>query len=62
MAIHVVLDLTEAVSVQDLWRFLAFVPHWYDEGKDIRATDVRGLATRYLEIELSVPEGDARQP
>jgi len=53
MAISIVLDLTQAVSVHDLWQFLSLVPHWHDQDRDIRAMDVKGLAVRYLEVEIN---------
>lgn len=63
MAISIVLDLAEAVSVHDLWQFLSFVPHWHDHDKDIRAMDVKGLAVRYLEVEINPsPDSDNRRP
>jgi len=52
MTISIVLDLSKAVSVHDLWQFLSFVPMWQDHEKDIRALDAKGLAVRWLEIEL----------
>lgn len=53
MSISIVLDLAEAVSVHDLWQFLSFVPQWHDHDKDIRVMDVKGLAVRYLEVEMN---------
>jgi hypothetical protein len=53
MAISVLLDLSQAVSVHDLWQFLSFVPNWHDNDNDIRAMDVKGLAVRWLEVELN---------
>ncbi len=58
MAISILLDLSEAVSVHDLWQFLSFVPNWHDHDKDIRVTDVKGLAVRWLEVELN-PSSDS---
>jgi hypothetical protein len=62
MAIVVMLDLSDSVSVHDLWQFLSFVPHWFDKDKDIRVTDAQGLATRWLEIEVSGSDDDVSQP
>lgn len=56
MAISIVLDLAQAVSVHDLWQFLSFVPPWHDHDKDIRAMDVKGLAVRYLEVEINASQ------
>ncbi len=56
MAISVVLDLTQEVSVHDLWQFLSLVPQWHDRDKDIRAMDIAGLAVRSLEIEIAPPQ------
>lgn len=53
MVMSIVLDLAQAVSVHDLWQFLSFVPTWHDNDKDIRAMDVKGLAVRYLEVEIA---------
>jgi hypothetical protein len=53
MVMSIVLDLAQAVSVHDLWQFLSFVPTWHDNDKDIRAIDVKGLAVRYLEVEIA---------
>jgi hypothetical protein len=53
MTISVLLDLTEAVSVNDLWQFLSLVPQWHDGEKDIRAMDVKGLGVRFLEVEIA---------
>jgi hypothetical protein len=53
MAISVLLDLSQAVSVHDLWQFLSFVPIWHDHDKDIRVMDVKGLSVRWLEVELN---------
>lgn len=70
MTISIVLDLSQAVSVHDLWQFLSFVPQWHDHDKDIRAMDVKGLAVRWLEVEINAapdsgnrsPTGDASSP
>jgi hypothetical protein len=63
MAISIVLDLSEAISVHDLWQFLSFVPQWHDHDKDIRAMDVKGLAVRYLQVEVNPsPESSDRSP
>lgn len=53
MAISIVLDLSQAVSVHDLWQFLSFVPQWHDHDRDIRSMDVKGLAVRGLEVEIN---------
>ena len=62
MVIRVVVDLSESVSVHDLWQFLALVPHWHDNDRDIRAMDATGLAARYLEVELSPSLGPDTPP
>lgn len=59
MAISVVLDLTKAVSVHDLWQFLSLVPQWHDEDKDIRAMDLKGLGVRFFEVEIA-PSSEPR--
>ncbi|WP_133247467.1 hypothetical protein [Arthrobacter sp. H-02-3] len=63
MAISIVLDLAEAVSVHDLWQFLSFVPQWHDHDKDVRVMDARGLAVRYLEVEINAsPDSGSKSP
>jgi hypothetical protein len=64
MAISILLDLSKPVSVHDLWQFLSFVPNWHDNDKDIRAADVKGLAVRWLEVDINSEQdsGSERSP
>lgn len=53
MAIVVLLDLNEPVSVHDLRQFLSLVPQGYDEQRDLRSTDSQGVNIRSLDIHLA---------
>lgn len=55
MAVTVLLDLTQAVSVPDLKHFLSYVPQDFDPTEDLRTSTETDGAPTFLEIALPVP-------
>lgn len=55
MAISVVLDLGQTVSVPDLQHFLSYLPKGFDSTEDLRSNIDTDGSTHFLEIPLPVP-------
>lgn len=56
MALSVVLNLTEPVSVPDLERFLTFIPDGFDTSQDIRRRIEDDTRAAYLVIPIPPSE------
>lgn len=55
MAVSVVLDLGQAVSVPDLRLFLSYLPEGFGPAEDLRSDIDSEGTTHFLEIPLPVP-------
>lgn len=52
MAVSVLLDLSQTVSVPDLKHFLSYLPEGFDPAKDLRMSTHADGTTHFLEIPL----------
>lgn len=55
MAVSVVLDLGQAVSVPDLQLFLSYLPEAFCSSEDLRSNIDSDGTTHFLEIPLPLP-------
>lgn len=55
MAVSVLLDLTQVVSVPDLRHFLSYLPDGFDPAEDLRMSTLTDERPYFLEISLPVP-------
>lgn len=56
MAVSVLLDLTQVVSVPDLRHFLSYIPEGFDPAEDLRMMSPQNDGRpNFLEISLRIP-------